>query len=84
MSVAVEVRCPNGPRRLFSKLKLAGEKPTYTDDNLIEFACGDCRREMHDQSVTRVLHRYNFIGDLIETAVERSDSEVASVLDRSE
>jgi hypothetical protein len=74
MSVAVEVeiRCPVGPRRLFSKLRLAGERPVYTEDNLIEFACGDCRKALHDPSVTRVLHRFDFLGELVTTEVEHA------------
>ncbi len=65
----VELRCPVGPRRLFSKLRLAGQEPTFTVDNLIEFACTDCRKELRSRGVEAsfVLHRYNFVGELIET-----------------
>lgn len=65
----VEVRCPVGPRRLFSKLRLTGQVPTFTEDNLIEFACTDCRKELQSRGVktSLVLHRYNFVGELVET-----------------
>jgi hypothetical protein len=70
----VEVRCPVGPRRLFAKFRLeGGVTPHVTPDNLVEFACADCRKELRErgETVRLVLHRYNFFGDLIETAVER-------------
>lgn len=67
----VEVRCPVGIGRLFTKLKLAGESPKITDDNLLEFACADCRKRLvrSGDPATLVLHRYNFVGELIETEV---------------
>jgi hypothetical protein len=68
----VEVRCPNGPRRLFAVMRQHGERPSYIHpDNHIEFACYDCRREMarHGRHVNRVLHRYSPWGELVETLV---------------
>lgn len=67
----VEVRCPVGIRRLFTKLQLEGESPKITDGNLLEFACADCRKRMVrlGEEVSLVLHRYNFIGELVETEV---------------
>ncbi len=70
----IEVRCPVGPRKLFTKLKLGEESGRYLHPaNLIEFTCRDCTkrlcRERHE--VVRVFHRYNFIGELVETVVER-------------
>lgn len=67
----VEIRCPENFSRLFVKMKLAGESPTYVEGNLMEFACDDCKR-MHRRAgdaVLRVLHRYNFLGELVETVV---------------
>jgi hypothetical protein len=72
----VEARCPIGPQRLFAKFRLeGGVSPIVTDDNLIEFSCSDCKREYRRQgrSVERVLHRFNFFGDLVETAIEKPD-----------
>jgi hypothetical protein len=57
------------------KLRLSGEKPKYVDGNLIEFTCTDCRK-MHVRQgdpVTRVFHRYNFLGELIETECQYAD-----------
>lgn len=67
-----EVRCPNGPQRLFMKLKLQGKSPVITGGNLMEFACQDCRRIMRGQGrvVTMVLHRYDFAGQLVETVID--------------
>lgn len=69
----VEIRCPVGPQRLFAKLRLDGTtEPVITDDNLAEFACSDCRNDLRrkGQQVSRVLHRYNFFGELIESVKE--------------
>jgi hypothetical protein len=68
----VEVRCPNGPRRLFAVMRQRGERPSYIHpDNHIEFACYDCRRAMQrrGRDVDRVLHRYDLAGTLITTLV---------------
>lgn len=67
----VEVRCPIGIGRLFMKLQLAGEKPMITDGNLLEFACTDCRKQLarKGEHVSLVLHRYDFVGTLVETEV---------------
>lgn len=71
----VELRCPTGPRKLFAKLRLQGAQPIVTSDNLVELACQDCRRRLRSEGrdVALVLHRFNIIGDLIETvAVDRA------------
>ena len=73
MSSVVEVRCPLGPRQLFTKLKLGEASGIYIHPaNLIEFPCGDCRRRMSREHgrVVRVFHRFNFLGELIETVVQ--------------
>lgn len=66
----VEVRCPVGPQRLFTKLRLGEETARYIQpDNLIEFSCQDCGRRL-SRSIgvsTAVYHRFNFIGELIAT-----------------
>lgn len=69
----IEVRCPNGPQKLFTKLKLGEEFATMVpDQNLIEFTCRDCARQMSKQSgeTVRVFHRFNFLGELVETVVQ--------------
>lgn len=68
----VEIRCPVGPRRLLSKLLLSGERPSVVEGNLIEFSCDDCKRthRRRRRYVTRVLHRYDLTGELIETIIQ--------------
>ncbi len=76
MDSVVEVRCPAGPRKLFTKLRLTGESVRYIQpDNLIEFACDDCSRRLNREHGTRirVLHRFNFLGELIATSTEDRD-----------
>lgn len=63
----VEVRCPVGPRKLFTKLKLGEETGGYLSSGLIEFSCRDCAKRLR---VNRVFHRFDFLGELIETDVE--------------
>jgi hypothetical protein len=68
-----ELRCPSNPSRLFARLKLSGEQPSYIQpDNLIEMACWDCRKllERSGRKVNRVLHRYDMAGNLVSTLVE--------------
>jgi hypothetical protein len=71
MPSTVEVRCPTGPRKLFTKLKL-GETTArmIQPSNLIEFRCPDCTRLLrrsYGDAGQAVYHRYNFIGELVET-----------------
>ncbi len=65
----VELRCPVGPRKLFAKLRLSGRSPEVTSDNLIELPCQYCRRELAraGREASLVLHRFNIIGELVET-----------------
>lgn len=67
----VEVRCPVGPQKLFTKLKLGEEFAQYLPNNLIEFTCSDCAKTIGRQrnARVRVYHRFNFIGDLVSTSV---------------
>ena len=70
----VELRCPDGPRQLLMKLRLNNDGDArVTNDNLLEITCRDCARQhrQHDPSVARVLHRFNFAGELVESVVER-------------
>jgi len=64
----VDLRCPVGPKRLLARLAPM-ERAHVTEDNLVELACSDCvrtlRREGRD--VRRVLHRFNFLGELVES-----------------
>lgn len=80
----IDVRCPGPPRRdgtcypgkLLLRLRTTGQRPSYIHpDNLIELLCYDCakRKRRDGLPVRRVLHRYNFLGELIETLTELDD-----------
>lgn len=73
-AVTLEYRCPVGPRKLLAKLLAEGIKPPIVDGNLWEFICSDCRWFMRktDPTVSLVLHRYNILGDFIETEIRHS------------
>lgn len=76
MTDSVEVRCPSDFRRLFLKLRAAGEVPVYTsEENWLEVACFDCLRSARksDPTVSRVLHYYSFLGEFQQTRVERPE-----------
>jgi hypothetical protein len=68
----VEVRCPVGPQKLFTKLKLGEEFGKYLPGNMIEFTCGDCARSLgrKDGNRYRVYHSFNFMGELVVTKAE--------------
>lgn len=73
MSETVDVRCPVGPRQLFVKLKLGEEfGQVVQPGNLMEFTCSDCARRLsrEQRRPLRVLHQFNFIGELVQTTVE--------------
>ncbi len=65
------IRCPFG--KLFVVMISRGEKITPTSDNLVEVACPDCKRAVKslDHTVHRILHRYDVVGTLVETVVQR-------------
>jgi len=77
----VDVRCPVSmprpdgtchPGKLLLKIRTSGGRPAYVHpDNLIELYCEDCTRRLRKirTGVLRVLHRYDFLGQLIETLV---------------
>jgi hypothetical protein len=71
---AVEFRCPVTPRRLFAQLH-AGSVTVDRGDNTLVMACDDCRtalRRMGESDVIRVLHKFNLLGECIETIKQRS------------
>jgi hypothetical protein len=52
---------------------LKGQAPmVVAEGNLIEVACGDCKRlkRRDGDPVVRVLHRFNLAGDLVESVSE--------------
>lgn len=70
VTTTTDLRCDANPRRLFAKVQAGGDAPSYVDDGrLIEFSCRDCRQAIEETSgqKVRVLHRFNVIGELVET-----------------
>lgn len=76
--VEVELRCQVGALHgdpeagnLLAKLQLARPEADVDLGNLIELACPHCRTALRraGRPVTRVLHRYDFGGALVETLV---------------
>lgn len=68
----VEVRCPAGLRKLLMKLSLGEESGQMVRGNLMELSCNDCSRaasRAHRRPM-RVLHHFNFLGELVTTATE--------------
>lgn len=70
---SVELRCPNGPKALLCKVISDGDTVQYTTDNLIELNCRDCTKEFRRQrpEIKRVVHRFNVLGELVETVFQR-------------
>lgn len=64
-------RCPFGT--LFGRMLIRDKSPLIVD-NLVEFACSDCKRAVRsqDHQVFRVLHRFNIVGELVETIILRA------------
>lgn len=65
----IDVRCPAHPVRLLLRIG----KPVSVDNaNLIEVACRDCRKDLLRQGrkVSLVIHRYNVLGELVETLID--------------
>ena len=64
----VELRCLAGPKRLFGKL-IQDQGRVVVVGNLMEFACSDCKRTRRKVGldVELVLHRFNLLGELVET-----------------
>jgi hypothetical protein len=69
----VELRCPEGLGGLLMKVRREGEIPRMSEGNLLELSCRDCARNSRqvDPSVRRVLHRFSFDGQIVESVVER-------------
>jgi hypothetical protein len=73
----VDLRCPVhapcDPGKLLARLRLAGGQPSFVKpDNLIELDCPACKtaRRRQGRPVRRVLHRYDLLGEMIETLIE--------------
>ena len=73
-AVLVELRCPLGAKKLLAKVRSEGDRPRQSEGNLLELSCRDCsvkaRKEGYPHN-TRVLHRFNLAGELVESVAER-------------
>lgn len=54
------------------KVVSEGGTPIISEGNLMELACRDCAKALRAQGedVSRVLHRFDFLGNLVETVTE--------------
>jgi len=71
MAVEVELRCTESFGKLLGKLFHSGMPLAVDPDNLAELPCADCKRRLRQQGrpVRFVLHRYNAIGELVDTSI---------------
>lgn len=69
----VDIRCPVGPRELFLRLRVEGLN--INSDNLMEVHCRWCTRvsKKTDSSVVRVLHLFNFMSELVQSEIVRTE-----------
>lgn len=68
----IDVRCPVDTRRMFARMRSG----VTVEGNLVEVACPECARslrKMGESDVVRVLHRYDILGECIETEVHRKE-----------
>lgn len=75
-TLAIELRCPVGPRKLLAKVRLEGLKPVVVEGNLLELACRDCTRTLRatEPDVRLVVHRFDLAGTLVESYVDRGSA----------
>lgn len=86
MEAEVELRCNQPHQVLLGKMRLTGERPKVGDGNLIELVCDQCRKDLRaqgDGTVVRVLHRFNFAGEFVETEVVRRRAAASAGADTS-
>jgi hypothetical protein len=71
----IELRCPIGPKALLAKVVQQGGRAHVNSDNLLELACRDCAKtaRLRDPGVRRVLHRFNVLGELVESVVQHDE-----------
>lgn len=76
MSETVDLRCPVGPRQLLGKVLRESGRVPVDSSNLMELACRDCARTLRrsDPTVARVVHRYDLLGNLVESEIAHRDS----------
>lgn len=66
----IDLRCPVSPSRMFARMRGG----LVVEGNLVEVACSECARKYrkNGEPVARVLHRFNLLGQCIETEIVRS------------
>lgn len=72
----IELRCPLGPKALLAKSVLLGDPAGMNLElNLMEITCRDCAKlaRASDPGVRRVKHRFNVLGQLVESVVQKED-----------
>lgn len=71
----VDLRCPIGPKALLAKVVRQNDHHRMTSTNLLELACRDCRRteKLRDPQVLQVVHRFNVLGELVESVVSKQE-----------
>jgi hypothetical protein len=69
----VELRCTEGFGKLLGKVFRAGMPLTIDLENCAELPCADCKRRMKrdDPRIRFVLHRFDWLGVLVDTIVVR-------------
>ena len=77
-AAAIELRCPHGFRNLLAKIRVEQDAPPRVSENLLELSCRSCLQTQR-KKVSRtgsgpwpvlVVHRFSFVGELVETLVE--------------
>lgn len=71
----IDLRCPFGPKQLLAKVVQHGDYHGMTPDRtLMELSCRDCakRERKKDPAVSFVVHRFNVLGQLVESVIRRS------------
>ena len=67
----IELRCNSNPLRLLAKIRQPQSGVEIVEGNLIEIACDHCKRTQRqvDPTVRLVVHRWNVVGELVETEI---------------
>lgn len=70
-STALDLRCDQNPKRLLARIRDPEAGVSIVEGNLIEVACDYCKSEARrrDSTIKLVVHRWNVLGELIETEV---------------
>lgn len=69
----LELRCTEGFGKLLGKWFRTGMPLPVDPENMAELPCADCKRRMKREhpEIRFVLHRFNVLGELVDTIVVR-------------